>query len=183
VLLTHEQILREHSTMSLVALPDGKLLGGTTTSPGTGGEKKAKEAQLYLMDMATKKIEWHDVVLAGVQGYTDLCAAPNGLVFGFADRKRFFAFDPAKRKVLHEENTEEKLGLCTSAQGPRVFVRGRGDAIYALFLKGIARLDSATFKLSMLAESPVRVGCGGDYLDGRIYFGSGSHIYSWEVAE
>jgi len=30
--------------LSLTALPGGKLLGGTTTNPGTGGEKKAAEA-------------------------------------------------------------------------------------------------------------------------------------------
>ena len=77
-------------------------------------------------------------------------------------------FDSEKRKVVHEENTLEKFGSTTSAQGPRVFVRGRNDAIYILFGKGIARLDPATFKITMLAESPVHIGCGGDYLDGRI---------------
>ncbi len=183
VLLSREQVLRDHATMSLAALADGKLLGGTTTTPGTGGEKKAKEAQLYIMNMATKKIKWHAAVFPGVQDYTDLCAGPQGLVFGFADRKRFFVFDPVKRKVVHEENMAEKFGSTTSAQGPRVFVRGRNDAIYILFGKGIAQLNPATFKITMLAESPVNVGCGGDYLDGRIYFANGSHIYSWKVAE
>jgi hypothetical protein len=164
-------------------LAGGKLLGGSTTTPGTGGERKAKEAQLYIMNMATKKVKWHAAVFPSVQDYTDLCAGPHGLVFGFADRKRFFVFDPEKRKVLHEESTLEKFGTTTSAQGPRVFVRGRNDSIYILFLKGIAQLDPATFKITMLAESPVNVGCGGDYLDGRIYFANGSHIYSWKVAE
>ncbi len=182
-LLTHEQILPQHSTMSLAALPDGKLLGGTTTAAGTGGEKKAKEAQLYLMDMATKQIKWHKAVFPGVQDYTDLCPGPGTLVFGLADRKRFFVFDWAKRKVVHEEIVSERFSLSTSAQGPRAFVRGPGDAIYILFLKGIVRLDPATFKLTMVAESPVPVACGGDYLDGRIYFASGSHLYSWKVPE
>jgi hypothetical protein len=31
----------------------------------------------------------------------------------------------------------------------------------------------------MLAESPLPVGPGGDILDGRIYFASGSHLYSY----
>ena len=35
----------------------------------------------------------------------------------------------------------------------------------------------------MLAESPVPIGSGGDYLDGRIYFASGSHVYSYGVTE
>ena len=51
-----------------------------------------------------------------------------------------------------------------------------------LFVRGIARLDPATFEIRLIAESPVSIGAGGDYLDGRIYFGNGSHIYSYRVA-
>ncbi len=179
--IKHTEILPEQSTMALVALPDGKLLGGTTTSPGTGGEKKATEAELYIMDMATKELEWHEVVFPGVQGYTDMCLGPDGFVFGFADRKRFFVFDPAERKVVHEENTEAEFGATISHQGPRVFVLDPDGTIYILFAKGIARLDPTTFDITMLAESPVGIGPGGDILNGRIYFGSGSHLYSYGV--
>jgi hypothetical protein len=182
-LLTHDELLPEHSTMSLVALAAGQLLGGTTTSAGTGGEKKAAVAELYLLDLATKKITWHAVALPGVQSYTDLCAGPAGLVFGFADRTRFFVFDPARRAVIHEENTGATLGRCVSQQGPRAFVRGRGEVIYVLFSRAIARLDPRTFRFMPLARAPVELSAGGDYLDGRIYFGGGSHVYSYAVPE
>ena len=182
-LIEHTAILPEHSTMSLVALPDRKLLGGSTTSPGTGGEKKAEQAELYIMDMATKQIEWHAVVFPGVQSYTDMCLGPNGRVYGFADRRRFFVLDPAKRKVVHEENTEAKFGTTNSQQGPRVFVLSPDKKIYILFAKGIARLDPATHAITMLAKSPVAIGPGGDILDGRIYFASGSHVYSYAVPD
>jgi len=181
VLLTHEQILPQHSTMSLAPLPNGKLLGGTTTSAGTGGERKATEAQLYIMDMATKKLDWHAAVFPGAQGYTDLCAGPNGLVFGIADQKRFFVFNPEARKVVHEQDLTAGFGPTTSQQGPRVFVPDGKGRFYVLFYKGIARLDSATFKITMLAKSPVPVAGGGDYLDGRIYFVNGSHVYSYTL--
>jgi hypothetical protein len=181
VLLEHTEILPQHSTMSLVALPGGKLLGGTTTAAGTGGEKKATEAELYVMDMTTKKVEWHAALLPGTQAYTDLCLVPNGLVFGFADQKRFFAFDAAKRKLVHEQDISAKFGPCISNQGPRAFVRGDNGAIYVLFMKGIAMLDPATFAITMLAASPVPIAGGGDWLDGRVYFASGSHVYSWAV--
>jgi len=48
-------------------------------------------------------------------------------------------------------------------------------------LNGIAELDLKTNKLGDLVKSPVELECGGDFLDGRIYFGSGSHVYSWQV--
>jgi len=183
VLVQHTDILPEHSTMSLAALPGRKLLGGTTTSPGTGGEKKAEEAELYIMDMKSKRIEWHQVVFPGVQGYTDLCQGPDNLIYGVADRKRFFVFNPTARKVVHEENLQNKFGHTNSQQGPRVFVSSPNGDIYVLFVRGIARVNPDTFKITMLAESPVPIGPGGDFLNGRIYFGSGSHMYSYRVSE
>ncbi|MCC6442690.1 MAG: hypothetical protein IT210_04420 [Armatimonadetes bacterium] len=180
-ILTHTDLIPQHSTMSLVALPGGKLLGGTTTSPGTGGEKKASLAELYILDMASKKIEWHEAVLPEVGEYADLCPGPRGLVYGFAGTTRFFVFDPAKRKVVHQEDTMPVFGPTAYQQGPRIFVQGQRGVTFVLFQKGIARIDPRTFRLRLLVQSPVPVSFGGDYLDGRIYFGSGSHVYSWKV--
>ena len=181
VLLTHTDIIPQHSTISLVALPKGKLLGGTTTAPGTGGEKKAKEAELYIMDMASKKLDWHRVVFPGVQEYTDMCPGPKGLIYGIADRKKFFVFDAAKRKVVYERDVAAEFGPTTAEQGPRVFVRGPEGKTYVLFVKGIACVEPKSYALTWLAESPVPIDAGGDYLDGRIYFAGGSHLYSYEI--
>jgi hypothetical protein len=59
--------------------------------------------------------------------------------------------------TMNEEDTKAAFGLTCSQQGPRVFVIGCGGTIYVLFVKGIARLDPATFNLTLLAESPVPV--------------------------
>jgi hypothetical protein len=181
VLLTHTEIIPQHSTMSLLALPKGKLLGGTTTSPGTGGEKKAKEAELYIMDMTSKKLDWHQVVFPGVQEYSDMCMGPKGLIYGIADRRRFFVFDAEKRAIVYERDIAADLGLTTGQQGPRIFVPGVEGDIYVLFLKGIVRVEPASYVLTMLTQSPVPIDAGGDYFDGRIYFASGSRLYSYEV--
>ncbi len=180
-LLEHTDILPQQATMSLVALPGDKLLGGSTTSPGTGGEKKARQAELYIMDMATKKLEWHEPVFPGVQGYSDMCLGPDGLVYGVADLKRFFVFHPVERKVVHEQDTMAKFGRTNSQQGPRIFVLDPKGTMYMLFAKGIARVEPGTFGITMLATSPVPIGPGGDYYKGRIYFASGSHVYSYKV--
>ena len=52
-----------------------------------------------------------------------------------------------------------------------------------LFVQGVAQVDTATHAITMLARSPVPIGPGGDYLDGRIYFSSGSHVYSYTLAD
>ena len=177
-LLRHTDILEWHSTMSLVALPDGKLLGGTTTAAGTGGERKAQQAELYLLDMTSKKVIWHEPVLAGVQEYTDLCYDQrNGLVYGFSNRRKFFVFDPKAKRIVHEQETEP----CAYQQGPRVFVVAPDKRVFVLFVRSIAEVDPKTFSLRPLAKTPVPITAGGDYLDGRIYFASGSHLWSFRI--
>jgi hypothetical protein len=183
LLLTDNDIIPQHSTMSLVALPDGKLLGGTTTSPGTGGEKKAKEGELYIMDMASKKLAWHVAVLPGVQEYSDMCEGPNGLIYGIGDRKQFFVFDAVKRNIVCDRDLSADPGLATGEQGPRIFVRNPDGTINVLFVKGIAQVDPATYAVTMLVESPVAIDAGGDFLDGRIYFSSRPRFCSYRVAK
>jgi len=176
-------IITEQSTFSLVAIQKNKLLGGTTTSPGTGGEKKAKEAELYIMDIETKKIDWHQAVFSGAQTYTDMCLGGNGLIYGIVDYKRFFVFDPVRRKVIYDVDLVAKYGSLSAGQqqGPRVFVTAPNGTIYVLLRKGTARLDQNTHEIKILAESPVPIVIGGDYLDGRIYFGNGAHVYSFKI--
>jgi streptogramin lyase len=181
VLLDHNDLLPQHSTMSLAPLSGGKLLAGTTTMPGTGGEKKVHEAELYILDLATQRLEWHEPVLPGIEDYMDLRVRADGLVYGLANRRHFFVFDPVQRKVIHRFDTEPDFGVTNVQQGPRVFVQGEDGTVFILFVKGIARIDPKTFSMTMLVESPAPIGPGGDYLDGRIYFGSGSHLYSWAV--
>jgi hypothetical protein len=182
VLLEHTDILPQHSTMSLLALPKGKLLAGSTTNPGTGGERKARLAELYVLDLSSRKVEWHEPLLHGVNSYCDLIAAPNGLVYGIADYARFFVFDPVHRRVLYEKGLAEEFGRTSAGQGPRIFLRTPQGTTYVLFRSGIARVEAKDFKLTLLARSPVPIEVGGDWLDGRIFFASGSHIYSCTLA-
>jgi hypothetical protein len=182
-LVTHDKLIPEQSTMSLVALPDGKLLGGTTISPGTGGQCKAEQAELYLLDLATKRIIWHEVVIPGVRNYLDLYLGPEGLVWGFADGSRFFVFDPATRKIVHCESTEKSWGPASYNQGPRIFVPGPKGAVYVLFQRAIAQIQPKGWKITLLARSPATIGAGGDYLDGRIYFATTSHLHSFKLPD
>src|SRR6185437_9698490 len=181
VLLADEQIIPDQSTQSIIALPDGKLLAGTTTTPGTGGEKKATQAQMYQMDPASKHIDWHAAVLPGVQEYTQLCAAPGGLVYGFADAKLFFVFDPVRRAIIHQHDVAAEYGRTAYQQGPRIFVAGPKNEMFALFQNGIARINPSTFELERVAKAPLPIECGGDFLAGRIYFTHGSHLYSYQL--
>ncbi|MFO7946830.1 MAG: hypothetical protein R6V19_08440 [Armatimonadota bacterium] len=185
VLLEHTDLIENHAPKSLLALPDGKLLVGSTVRPGTGGEQKADLAEMYILDLQTYEITWRQPLFEGVENYNDLCHGPDGLVYGIAERDTFYVFDPNSRRVIHHKNIgqDDALGETNLQQGCRMFVKTPDDAVYLLLVKGIACINPDTFEVSMVAESPVDIGPGGDYLKGRIYFGSGSHVYSWAVSE
>jgi len=180
-ILEDKAVIPDQSTMSMVALPGGKFLGGTTTSPGTGGEKKAEEAVLYVMDIDSRRVEWQKVMIPKAQSYSDMCTGPDGLIYGMTDRKNLFVFDPVHHTLLHQEETESRFGPGTAKESPRIFISGPNGEIYLLLRKGIVRIELSSFKVYMVAESPVPIETGGDYLDGRIYFVSGSHLFSYKL--
>jgi hypothetical protein len=181
-IIEHTDLIPLHSTQSLIALPDGNILGGTTVAPGTGGEQLAEQAELYLMDLETRTIQWHEVMMPGVSAYSDLRLLPSGMVIGVADWKTLFVFDPEQRTIIHQQDLEERWGRTNIQQGPRIFVWGEDDELFMLTENAITRVDLDSYEVSLVAESPVEIGPGGDYYDGRIYFGSGSHLYSYQLS-
>jgi len=194
LLLEHTDLLVDHCTMSLAALPGGNLLVGSGTRAGTGGEVRAKEAELYVLDMATKKIAWRAAPIPGAQEYSEMRMGPDGLVYGLADfrvyepslmdeEKLFFVFDPVRRQIVYREETAPVFGSIHLQQGQRKIVMSPDGRVFLLFRKGIACADPGTHQLAWVAESPVSINAGGDWLDGRIYFAAGSHLYSFQVEQ
>jgi hypothetical protein len=102
--------------------------------------------------------------------------------------KRFFAFDPASRTIVHQKEWETgerppELEGVVAYGGPIAFVPGEGSDIFVLFRYWIAKIDLATHALLLVAHSPVEIEVGGAYLDGRIYFGDRHRLYSYRVGE
>ncbi|HAZ62650.1 MAG TPA: hypothetical protein DCZ72_03425 [Armatimonadetes bacterium] len=177
-LLTHEQLLPELSTLSLVQLPSTMILGGAGVNPGTGGEVRAEQGELYLFDPARGEIEWHAPVIPGARAYNALWAASNEAVYGFADLRTFFCFNPTTRELVWSRETGD-LGPMAGGQGPLPFVEADDGTVYVLFTNRITRLDPATGELTPVAEPPVPISCGGAWTAGRLWFVSTSHLWSW----
>lgn len=135
------------------------------------------------MNESSKKVTWQAPLIPGAQGYNDLIVLPDGKVAGFADRKHLFFFDPETKSLVRQVNIEKELGLGLTVleQGPRIFVRGGNGEIYVILQKGIARLDTTTYDLALLGESPQPIRAGGAYLDGVIYFVCESHLWSFRL--
>jgi hypothetical protein len=56
-----------------------------------------------------------------------------------------------------------------------------GRIFILLHEKGIARLDPQTYEIRLVAQTPAPI-TSGAYLKGRIYYGSATTLYSWEVS-
>lgn len=167
------------SVRSLAVLNDNLLLGGTTTAAGTGGLKIADEAELFIMNSDSKKIVWSAALIPGVKEYTDLIVTVNGLVYGLSDRSIFFVFDPETRSIIKIEDTR-RFGMVCSQQGQRAFVIDDQGRCYILFSTGIAMVDNE-MNIQWVEKTPAPITAGGDFSNGRIYYASGSHLYSCKI--
>lgn len=180
-LMKDSSLITNHSTMSLLELPNGKLLGGTTIAAGTGGEVKVKQAVLYIMDIGTKKMEWHEPIVAGAREYNDLCMNKNGFVYGITNTQTFFVFDPSEKKLIKTTELEKGYGRTVYEQSPRIFVKDDKGQIYILFRNKIGIVNQEDFTIKTIADSPVPLTAGGTFLNGKIYFLSESHLCSFAL--
>jgi len=179
--LADSALIPDQSTMSMTALDQHLVLAGTTTAPGTGGLKKATEATLYLFDAKKLKPIWRENVLPGTQTYSDLYKSGK-FVFGIADSKTFFVFDPSRRSVIYKEAIPDALGPVVTVQSPRVFLKKPGtDDLYLICRKGILKVNGPSFKLETVAMSPVNIEAGGAFYKNKIYFISDSHLCSYQL--
>lgn len=180
--IDHWHLVPNHSVQAMVELSNGMLLGGTTVAPGTGGVTKATDSsELFLMDANTHEVRWRGAPVPGAKTITDLMVGTDGLVYGLADSVDLFVFNPNNRQVVSVNRFSKDLGPSVYAQGTRAFVKGTDGSIYVLLYNGIGKVDTKAHTVSRVVSSPVRITVGGAAANGRIYFGSNNHLYSWKA--
>ena len=180
--IDHWHLVPNHSVQAMVELSNGMLLGGTTVAPGTGGVTKATDSsELFLMDANTHEVRWRGAPVPGAKTITDLMVGTDGLVYGLADSVDLFVFNPNNRQVVSVNRFSKDLGPSVYAQGTRAFVKGADGNIYVLLYNGIGKVDAKAHTVSRVVSSPVRITVGGAAANGRIYFGSNNHLYSWKA--
>jgi len=199
---THKKIVIEHAdivpnqcTKALVELPNGNLVGGTSIEAGTGGQPIAHVANLYVMEMPSRKVVFSEPLIPGTPQYRDLLVGSDGLVYGLAGTygieenadfliggdPLFFVFDPVSKKIIHQEKLPAEYGTLTGAQAPRVMHMGPDGKIYLLLSKSIVRIDPKTFRHECLAQSPVHINTGIAITDDKVFFTSGSEMWSYRL--
>jgi len=177
LLTADNDLLPGHSCITLKALPNGDLVGGTTIGAPGGGHTTATEAELFLLDWQTKQMAFHMVPVPGDDNIISIQVAADGLVYGLSGNSTFFVFDPNTRELVHSESFREYGGV------PRHALQvGADGKLYAMMSKAIVKIIPGTFAHEKLADAPMGITAGGALVNGLLCFASGSHVWSYQLA-
>lgn len=183
-LLKQEDLLKNHSTVALVALSDGNLIGATSASPGTGEERLASAPEIYLFDWKTRRIAWHQP-LPPIHGKecisSNLLTGPDGMVYLLDGGSAVLrVFDPAQRAMARTIELGQ-YGKPAGSAGNGVMIHGTGGKFFLLFDKSLVAFDPATGSHEKLADLPVTPRGSIALHDCRLNFASGSHFWSFRL--
>ncbi len=175
-LINHENLIPNQSTITLKALRDGNLVGGTSISAPGGGHPLAKEGVLYILDWPSRKVVYQTAPAPGAAEVSSLEVGPDGLVYGLAGGARFFVFDPKSRQVVHQDDLSAYGGVPRPA-----LINGPDGNIYAIFTKAVVKIEPGTFRHVKLADTPVDIGAGIAVVGGRLFFAGGACVCSHDL--
>ena len=178
LLTAADDLLPGHSCITLKALPDGNLVGGTSIAAPGGGHPTAEEAELFILDWETQEVVFNTVPVPGQREIISIYVLDDGLVYGLSANSTFFVFDPQERRVIHSEV------IADTARVPRhALQEGEDGYLYAIFGDAIVRITPGTFEWERLADTPVRATAGGALVDGRLYYATTSRVWSYEIPQ
>ena len=171
---TQFPLIANQGVVSLAA-SNHLIIGGTTIIGGLGSTPVARDAELFIWDPVSSQMTATAVPVAGAQTITDLVAAPNGLVYGFAGTT-LFEFDPSLGTVLRTMH-EPLPGLI-----PNSVDVDKAGRIWGLSTKGVFIIDTGELQVTTISTAPGPI-TGGFALSGEtLYFVSGPAIQSYGLA-
>ncbi len=167
-------VVKDQSVVALAALPDGRIVGGTTIGGGGGSHATQTEAKLFLWDPVKREKLFETVPVPGEGSITALAVGKDGMVYGFAGAT-LFVFDPKTQKVIN--SAPHGLG---GVHYNAVFPGPDGN-LYGLASNAIFTIDPATRRAKIIATYPGSIH-GGYAIRGReIFFTSGPQIVSYTL--
>ncbi|WP_309120770.1 hypothetical protein [Paenibacillus sp.] len=174
-LLTHERIVPYQSTICLAEGKGGAVFGGTSVETPGGAEPRETRAKLYRLrwdgltvDRVWSPVEAREIVWV----YADRL----GRIHGMTSGSSYFVFDPDAETVVAETDlsawgTPVRVGLTALEDG----------LVYGALSRALFRLDPDSDAPVKLAEPPVPATSGLAVAGGRLFFGAGSHLWSFAL--
>ncbi|MFO7976542.1 MAG: hypothetical protein R6V12_18125, partial [Candidatus Hydrogenedentota bacterium] len=99
VLVENADLLPGHSIITLARMPDGALVGGTSTDAPGGAEAVASVAKLVFVEPVSRKVVYSTEPLPDAPEIKAVEVSEAGLVYGLTSCSLFFVFDPRAKTV------------------------------------------------------------------------------------
>ncbi len=172
----YRHVIRNQSIASLGYIPHLDLIvAGSSVRGGTGTRAIEKEAKLILWE---PKEEWkisEIIPVPGARTILSLAVTTGGIVYGITDHGKIFSFDPERAEVIKIFNLGLKEPTETSLQ------LGADGRLYGLAREAVFAIDPRNDEVSLLTKPPVPITAGMAILGQKIYFGSGAHLWEFEI--
>ena len=172
----YRHVVQNQSIASLAYIDKSDLIAaGSSVRGGTGTRAVEKEAKLILWDPKEEKKVLEIVPVPKVKTILSLAVAVDGMLYGITDNEKVFVFDPERREV------KKILDLGFKEPGEVSLQLGPDLKLYGLAKEAIFSIDPRNDQVSLVAKPAVPIHSGMAMLGRKIYFGSGAHLWEFEI--
>lgn len=169
-------IVPNQSIASLASIERLNLLAaGSSIHGGTGTQAIEKEAKLILWDPKEEKKIFEITPVPDAKTILSLASTDDGILYGITDNEKVFVFDSETKEMKKVLDLEFKKPIATSLH------LGPSRKLYGLSSETVFVVDPKDDRISFLGKSPVPIHSGMAILGLKIYFGSGAHLWEFEI--
>lgn len=177
----HEQVAPNRSTLGLGALSCGDIVGGTSIETPGGAEPLAEDAVLYRMNWQDRQVTKRWIPIPGAREISMLVVDENDLIHGLTSSSIYFVFDPEQEKVLCRHDLS-RWGTIVR-QGMILVHKDGQQVIIGLLSRGIFEVRTKAAEPELITLLPKEATSGIALLQGSIYYGCGSELWSYHWEE
>ncbi|MEG1381381.1 MAG: hypothetical protein RSC73_03970 [Ruthenibacterium sp.] len=172
------RLAKYHSVLCMGALPNHRLLCGTTIEAPCGGYVYEKEAVLFTFDLTTQTVTDRLVPIAGATGISSMQQAQNGIFHAITLESICFSYDATLKKVL--KTTDLSAYGAPVRDGMKLYLDGN---IYGLLEHAIYCVNGKDGSVKIVCEPPRMITSGMAIQNNQIYFGSDTHLCSCSLSD
>lgn len=181
-MLRHSDFPNGHAPRSLVELPCGNIILGTTVGVATGGaERLASEAKFIRLSWPDLNIldKWKPV--PDIASWYDVYSVGDGTIIALSSNSMVYHLDPDAQSIIGSVDLSV-LGDVAGSPGlqtTKAIIQGFNEQeIYILMQKGLAMVDVNNLNMDIIAhnDSSIPLSANPVLLDGSVYFGRGANL-------
>ncbi|MBN2311161.1 MAG: PQQ-like beta-propeller repeat protein [Candidatus Hydrogenedentes bacterium] len=173
--IENDAILPGHSAITLKALPNGDVVGGTSIEAPGGGHEIATAGRLFVMDWQERKVVFDIEPVPGAREINCIEVDASGKVYGLSNTGQFFVFEPATRQIVH---TADVSAYGSPLRPNQSLIRTPGGQVLMLLSRTLLEIAPDSFSVSVMAQLPEGATAGTAVVNGRIYYAAGAHVWS-----